>query len=288
MTDTGNSSKRPPRIREVYESDLNITELMRAVTRDDPTNLVKILHEPEIIKSLFQTDKKGRTALDWARICRNYNAVTLLMKAMSTAIFNARANSINSMDELEQYIIKTNNLQGIQLREAIKQRDAFLATQILTENTLSREEVEGLGQEYFTDWVGKLGYSPLILASGMNMGDVVRELIRLKVPINHANKFGHTALTIATAAGNADITHYLIFNGADLHHRTEEGRTVLHYACMYGKGKIVKMILDYVLEKFAIFRIQGHSMIDFDYTRWTTYSSILESLINVRNLWIIY
>ena len=47
------------------------------------------------------------------------------------------------------------------------------------------------------------------------------------------------------------------------------------------KARTVKVILNFLLERFATFRIEGHSMIDFDSTRWTKYAEILEGLINV-------
>jgi hypothetical protein len=267
------------------KNDYKATELMRVVTRADPLVLAKMLNEESIVRTIFDKDCKGRTALDWARICRNYYAVTLIMKTMGTIISNARVNSIvHSVDALENSLKNTNHAQGTQLREALKHRNESLATQILKDNTLSRKEIEGLGEIFFCDWIGNVGYTPLILAAGMNMKTVVQELVKLKVPLDQANNFGHTALTIAASSGNAEIVHFLLFSGTNIHHRTEEGRTALHYACMYAKGKIVKIILDFMLERFAIFRIQGHNLVDFDYTRWTTYASILESLLNVRLL----
>jgi hypothetical protein len=256
---------------------------MRDATNPDPANLIKSLNDANNKKTLFQKDEKGRTALDWARLTRNYQAVTILMNVMSTAINNARVSSINTFDKLEHLIIQTNETQGIQLREAIRSRNARLAEQILTDNKLIREEVEALGQVFFTDWIGKVGYSPLILAAGMNMKEAVRELVNLRAPINHANRYGHTALTVAANAGNADITYFLVFSGADVYHKTKENRTALHYACLFAKAKIVKVIIDHLLERFAVFRNDDHSLTEFDYTRWTTYSNMVTNLLNVRD-----
>jgi ankyrin repeat protein len=266
-------------------SALNATELMRAVTKDDILTIARLLNDSEVLKSLFTMDNKGRTALDWARICHNYEAVTIILKAMSTQLSNARVNRlVNSLDDFDGYVKRVNNLQGKQLQKALADRNAELAVRLLHECPLTRNEVESLGETYFCDWSGAVGYTPLILAAGLNMRNVVQELVRLKIPLEAENKFGHTALTIAASAGNADIVHFLLFSGADIHHRTEEGRTALHFACMYAKAKIVSTILDFMLERFAIFRIQGHALIDFDFTRWTTYCSIFESLINVGNV----
>ena len=48
------------------------TLLMRAVVEDDISILVRLLSSNDYTSTLFVCDKKGRTALDWARMCRNY------------------------------------------------------------------------------------------------------------------------------------------------------------------------------------------------------------------------
>lgn len=282
------ASKRKPQT-SVHSKGIGITPLMRAATHpDDLTELLRLLviigempHD-ECIKHLFATDHKNRSALDWARISNNYQGVTLLLHSITTAICNARVNALVSITDFQEYIIKTNNIQGQQLREALRLRNSQLAFSILKENKLTREEVEALKQEFFIDWPGPIGYTPVMLAAGMNMRDVLEELIKLKAPVNASNRFGHSALTIACSAGNTDVVEYLLCSGADVHHRTKEGRTPLHYCCLYAKAKIVRIMLDFLIERFAVFRIEGHSLVDFDYTRWTSYSSILESLLNVR------
>ena len=258
-----------------------ITDLMRAAVDEDVTILLKMLMSGNYSANLFMRDKKGRTALDWARLSRNYQAVTLILQAMSSGIANSRLDAMHSPLELEIYIKETNAAQAKELLHAIKERDTSKTVRILTDNKLYREEVEGLGEVFFTDVVGHSGYTPLLLAAGFNMIEVVDSLIQYKIPIDHANKFGHTAFTYACAAGNSDIVRLLLFFGANVHHKTAENRTGLHYACMYAKARTVKVVLDFVLERFATFRIEGHSMIDFDPTRWTKYAEILEGLINV-------
>ena len=259
-----------------------ITDLMRAAVDEDVTVLLKMLLSGNYQANLFMRDSKGRTALDWARLSRNYHAVTLLLQAMSSGIANARLDAMHSPLELEIYIKETNAAQAAELMTAIKERDTNKTVRILTDNKLYREEVEGLGEVFFTDAVGHSGYTSLLLASGFNMVEVVDSLLQYKVPIDHANKFGHTAFTYACAAGNSDIVRLLLFFGANVHHLTAERRSGLHYACMYAKARTVKVILDFLLERFATFRIEGHSLIDFDSTRWTKYAEILEGLINVR------
>lgn len=257
------------------------TDLMRAAVDEDPTVLLKLLLSGNYEANLYMRDKKGRTALDWARMCRNYQTVSILLQAMSSGIANARLDAMHSPLELEVYIKETNAYQATELLKALKNRDVAYTMRILTENKLYREEVQGFGEVFFVDAVAHSGYTPLIRAAGFNMIEVVDSLLEYKTPIDHANKFGHTAFTYACAAGNSDIARMLLFFGANVHHITAEGRTGLHYCCMYAKARTVKVILNFLLERFATFRIEGHSMIDFDSTRWTKYAEILEGLINV-------
>ena len=51
-------------------------------------------------------------------------------------------------------------------------------------NKLYREEVEQLGEVFFTDAKGHSGYTPLILAAGFNLIEVVDYLLNYKVPID--------------------------------------------------------------------------------------------------------
>lgn len=264
-----------------YANTLGVTEVMKMAVNPDISELVLFLSNESNYPQLFSKDRKGRTALDWARMCRNYKAISLIMHAITTAINNARVNSVTSFNDFEHFLITTNEAQGIQLREAIQSRNVELALQILQENRLIRKEVEGLNQIFFTDLIYPVGYTALILAAGMNMRDVVRELIRLEAPINHSNKFGHSALTIACASGNSDIAEYLLFHKADVFHSTSEGKTSLHYACLYAKAKIVKIIFHYLIDEFTIERIENHPLVKFDYTRWTIYTERMLFLLNV-------
>jgi len=60
---------------ETYDESVNVlgtTLLMRAVVEDDISILLRLLSSNNYTSTLFASDKKGRTALDWARMCRNY------------------------------------------------------------------------------------------------------------------------------------------------------------------------------------------------------------------------
>jgi ankyrin repeat protein len=268
-----------------------LTPLMRAATEENAIPLlVKMLMNDKIRETLFATDRKGRTALDWSRMCRNFHAVSLLTKAMSVSISDARLNEISAAVDVALHLRATNKSQSSRLLKAIQHRDGFTALRIINENMLYREEVEALKQDttetksnFFVDAVTTSGYSPLMLASGMNMRDVVEALLHLGANKEHANKFGHTAYTFACAGGNSDIVRILLFNGANDRHQSNEGRTGLHYACLYAKARTVKTIMTFKLEQFSSFRIAGHSMIDFDPSRWSVYAKEMEAFLDIRD-----
>lgn len=264
----------------------DITDLMRAATDPDPNTLTKMLASDNYRASLFQKDRKGRTALDWARMCRNYVGVTLLMKAMAVGLHDARVEAVSSSIDMEAYMTVTNSSQADMLMKAIKERNTLQAMRVINENKLYRDEVNAVGQVFFADTVGYYGFTPLIMACGMNMLEVVCALLSLEVPLESANIVGHTAFTFACAAGNSTIVRALLFHGANVFHQTAEGRTGLHYACLYAKVKTVQTIFDFMIEQFATFRIDNHSQTEFDYTRWIKYAEILDRLINVSRLFL--
>lgn len=268
-------------------AEMGVTDLMRAATEPDVTILLRMLASNQHNADLFIRDNKGRTALDWARMCRNYQAVTVLLQAINTQLNDARFTAVSAPLDLEHHLREANHAQSQELEKALKRRDKETALRILIDNQLHREEVKGCGEVFFVDAQYFSGYTPLIIAAGFNMLDVVHTLIEdLEVDLETQNKFGHTALTYACAAGNSDVVRLLLFHGANIHHTTSEGRTGLHFACLYAKARTVKTLLQYMLETFATFRIEEHSMTDFDHTRWTRYADIMDQLINVSHIFI--
>ena len=97
-----------PAVVDKYE----LTPLMRAATEVDSIPLlVKMLMDDKIKATLFSTDRKGRTALDWSRMCRNYHAVSLLTKAMSVSIYDARLDEICAAVDVPEHLRATNKSQ---------------------------------------------------------------------------------------------------------------------------------------------------------------------------------
>ena len=144
-----------------------MTPLMMAATEENVPMLLKILSVDR--NELFKRDRKGRTALDLARMARNFYAISILSKAMDSEFNDARLSSIQGEADVEQTLRETNLIQSKKLFVAIKNRKRDLAMRILEDNKLYREEIEGIGQTFFTDYCGHSGYTPLILAAGLNM-----------------------------------------------------------------------------------------------------------------------
>ena len=68
---------------------------------------------------------------------------------------------------------ETNLYQSKRLFRAIKRNQIDLAMRILQDNKLYREEVEGIGEVFFTDYRGHSGFTPMILAAGLNLIPVI-------------------------------------------------------------------------------------------------------------------
>ncbi|RYH30565.1 hypothetical protein EON65_04745 [archaeon] len=273
------------------EGSSGITAFMRAAVDKDVTLLLRLIcgkdHE-EVAKELLKRDNKGRSALDWARSSRNYLAVTIIMKVVSSYIQNLRISTRSTLQNLHDHIVRENKRKNLVLIRAIRNNNTTEALSVLVTNDLVREEVESLGEVFFVDIPWANGYTPLMLACGLGLSDVINQLVELKCPINQTNRFGHTALTIAVCAGHSDVVSYLLFIGADMYQQTLEGRTALHYACFYKKAKMVRILLDYLLEQFGAFRIEEHSLVDFDPTRWTDYGEKLIMLLDVSDPHFVY
>jgi hypothetical protein len=184
---------------------------------------------------------------------------------------------------------------------------------VLATNKLHREEVVSLGDVYFADAQDGSGYTPLILASGMNFFDVVATLLDMNVDVNMANKFGHTAFTFACCGGHTRIAMLLLKRGANIFHKTGEGsychfhfdrinyqlsliqtapcfsvwfnlsvgRTGLHYACMYTKASTVKALVDYYIERLATERVSCVLSDEARGPRWAADADALEAFAEV-------
>lgn len=245
---------------------MKLTPLMRAVAEEDVSILVEMLTLGEYKAILFNKDAKGRTALDWARLCNNPMAIGVLKKAMENDMLKARADIMDSLIDQGLRKREANKAQMDDLFHALKNGDEVTARRILVDNQLFREEIEALKDVFFIDATDRFGYSPIVVAAGMNMVDIVNLLLEMDVNIHHKNVYGHTALTWACSSGHADVARLLLFKGANISHRTNEGRTCLHYACLYAKSGVVQVLFRFLFERFALQRAT-HSLWKYDPSR---------------------
>ena len=75
-------------------------QLMMAATEDNIPMLLKILAMDR--SQLFMKDKNGRTALDLARMARNFYAISIILMAMETDFNDARLSTIGSEVDVEK------------------------------------------------------------------------------------------------------------------------------------------------------------------------------------------
>jgi len=229
---------------------------------------------------LFATDSQGRTALDWARLCGNDLGVAVLRKAMMSDIHDARLDSAHAALDYTELITHTNECQSNELLEAIKSLDEEKALAVLKASRLQRTEIEELGLDFFVDKGDDHQNTPLILAAGYGLLEVVNLLLDMDANIDKKNHLGITPFSWACISGHGEVVRSLLFRGADIYQLTAEGRSGLHFACLYGKANVASVIFHFLFEKFATFRIQ-HPKLRFDPTRWTNYANLMEQFLNV-------
>jgi ankyrin repeat protein len=267
----------------------DMTPLMKAAVHEDLSELVEMVSLGNIQSSLFVKDAKGRTAIDWARICRNDLAVAVLRKAMDANMCDSRIEAVTAKLDMMTHTVDVNNKHSEDLFFALKElKDEKVVLKILKRNRLFRAEVvEIKGESFFIDKHDTTGgYTPLMYAAGFNMIEAVALLIDMDVAIDDVNKFGHTAFTWACTGGHTDVVKLLLFKGCNINHITDEGRGGLHYACLYVKARTVKALVDFLFERFATFRLK-HTQKKFDYTRWSKYATFMDDFINVIILYFI-
>jgi ankyrin repeat protein len=152
------------------------------------------------------------------------------------------------------------------LLNALKDRDENKVMMILNENDLFREDIRHTDQPFYTDIEDQYGFTPLMLATGLSMDQVVMKLLDLHTPTDHQNRYGHTAFTWACVSGQASIarilllkgvlystsevsqSQFFIFTGADICHQTNEGRT----GCVSAYGTIVLSCNYHYLCRFTL------------------------------------
>jgi ankyrin repeat protein len=294
---------------------------MRLALTTDETQLASFLSTLSSPDLLFAQDYKGRTALDWARMKNNSRAIALISEAMARELNQARMTQSGAVSlSSEFHLVETNKHFTRQVFSLLKkplppatsqsptmtqplpsqpptssepQSEPLIHSQLsqqqkimdlLLSSQLSRDAIASLPNEiYFVDSTfPSTGDTPLLLAAGAGLYDVVMELLAMGADINQANKYGHNPLTWSAVCGQTEIVRLLLVKNADFQFVTKsEQRTCLHYACLYLKARVVSVIMDVLFEKFSLFRTISHPFTKYDPWRWRKYAELLESFLMV-------
>ena len=94
------------------------------------------------------------------------------------------------------------------------------------------------------DMPGRYDDTALIPASRQGRLDIINDLLRQPVAVNHTNMDGTNALWAAIVANNFDIAYQLLAAGINLDNQNENGATPLMYAASSGKTEWVRYLLD--------------------------------------------
>ena len=80
----------------------------------------------------------------------------------------------------------------------------------------------------------RCGLTPLHIACGRCLVDIVRMLLEAGVDLNKADNSGVTPLQTASAKGFVEVVRMLVLAGADVNQASYRGSTPLHEACWGG------------------------------------------------------
>ena len=88
------------------------------------------------------------------------------------------------------------------------------------------------------------GGTPLHIAAGHGLTDVVELLLENKANVNALDKFGRTALIDALNSGKIELVSLLLANGCQVEIACRDGRTALHIAVLHDLKEVVKLLLE--------------------------------------------
>lgn len=97
------------------------------------------------------------------------------------------------------------------------------------------------------------GHTPLITASRMGRSDIVKNLIRFGVNVNHQDKLKWASLhhSILKGQTSLDVVKLLINNGANINAQDHRYRTPLHRAAQYNHASVVRYLIENGADAFA-------------------------------------
>ncbi|RQM15133.1 hypothetical protein B5M09_007666 [Aphanomyces astaci] len=217
--------------------------------------LALLRHDADV----FARDRKGKTALEWARLTNNTGASRHLEMAIQAHIYARR---IADADEnrvtkhahvLERHAQLCKDMQTavaannvVQIRALIQQAtDDGMSADVFREAATSHSR-------YFLDVETSAGWSALTKAASVGDLPTIELLVQHGADVNLETKLRHTALTWAAYCGHKDVVQFLLQNQrADWRQGTSEGKTALIHASRNGQHVVVGILVA-VLHEWSV------------------------------------
>ncbi|RHZ21799.1 hypothetical protein DYB26_002760 [Aphanomyces astaci] len=217
--------------------------------------LALLRHDADV----FARDRKGKTALEWARLTNNTGASRHLEMAIQAHIYASR---IADADEnrvtkhahvLERHAQLCKDMQTavaannvVQIRALIQQAtDDGMTADVFREAATSHSR-------YFLDVETSAGWSALTKAASVGDLPTIELLVQHGADVNLETKLRHTALTWAAYCGHKDVVQFLLQNQrADWRQGTSEGKTALIHASRNGQHVVVGILVA-VLHEWSV------------------------------------
>lgn len=235
------------------------TSLMRAASLGF-LEVVRVLLE-QGSANLFAKDRKGKTALDWARHGRHEDVWLYLNDAMQARIKEVQAQLKLEAEKREVMGIANRNAElsaalvaamtltdGTSLEQSAKLVHANDLSRVDFQRALDFQLVEE-GTKWWLDMETMSGWTALTKAAAGGDVELAQRLLQLDVEVDYETRRGLTAMTWAAVCGHVEVVATLLTFGADIDNQTKkEGKTALILAAQHGHEPLTSFLMDRVLE----------------------------------------
>ena len=248
-------------------ADLNLknddqrTAIMKAAAGGHKSIVDLFLSWPDEIDH-FETDYKGKTSLDWARMAGHHKVAASLEKAILEVIDKKRRVRYNAQhlfaartllklnEELKHSIhepIRSNKLHLVM--DACRRAEANKLNRASYDEAVAVMNTSEWEKGYFLDTETHEGWTALVRATANNDGTFVEQLLMAGADVNkEVAMLGHNPLSWAAGSGYAAIVKLLIANKANINRGV--GRwyeTPLIKATVQDKKLVVSILLESIL-----------------------------------------
>ena len=207
---------------------------------------VKLLLEQSPDCAIDEKDAYGQTALYWAALRANVQAVSDLLRAgADDSIKNYRGAGVLTAALMShnascvQMILEKGN--DVNYRDA----DGYAPLHHSCRYTFDIQNVKALlDRGADKNATTALGHSPLMIAAFNRRTDIARLLLDSQVDLNIQGKDGGSALHHAIMVGAHDVVNYLLKNRADHRIKTNANETLLHFVAQRNGDRQMIRILE--------------------------------------------